>query len=143
MRTRHFLQIPDRIERLEELAYNLKWSWDYRARLLFKRLDPDVWKKVTRMSLDIAAKLPDVTSVDLGGGFKVGRMPGEKTVDMSDVGAHVRLTDFFTYHQPVFEGASQTSLEARVGKLIVGVQTWAARHWPFVDHGLIAVASQR
>src|SRR5262252_4690728 len=44
MRTRHFLQIPDRIERLEELAYNLKWSWDYRARLLFKRLDPDVWK---------------------------------------------------------------------------------------------------
>ncbi len=42
MRTRHFLQIPDRIERLEELAYNLKWSWDYRARLLFKRLDPDV-----------------------------------------------------------------------------------------------------
>src|SRR5499427_5305101 len=43
MRTRHFLQIPDRIERLEELAYNLKWSWDYRARLLFKRLDPDLW----------------------------------------------------------------------------------------------------
>src|SRR5881628_1648183 len=44
MQTRRFPQIPDRIERLEELAFNLRWSWDYRARLLFKRLDPDVWK---------------------------------------------------------------------------------------------------
>ena len=44
MQTRRFPQIPQRIERLEELAYNLKWSWDYRARLLFKRLDPDLWK---------------------------------------------------------------------------------------------------
>ena len=44
MQTRRFPQIPERIARLEELAYNLKWSWDYRARLLFKRIDPDVWK---------------------------------------------------------------------------------------------------
>src|SRR2546427_7637041 len=44
MLIRRFPQIPERIERLEELAYNLKWSWDYRARLLFKRLDPDLWK---------------------------------------------------------------------------------------------------
>jgi starch phosphorylase len=44
MGTRRFPQIPDRIHRLEELAYNLKWSWDYRARLLFKRLDPQLWK---------------------------------------------------------------------------------------------------
>src|SRR4029079_2545414 len=44
MQTRYFPEIPERIARLEELAYNLRWSWDYRARLLFKRLDPDVWK---------------------------------------------------------------------------------------------------
>src|SRR4029453_1475265 len=44
MQTRRFPQTPDRIQRLEELAYNLKWSWDYRARLLFKRLDPDLWR---------------------------------------------------------------------------------------------------
>src|SRR5437867_2051511 len=44
MQKRRFPQIPERIGRLEELAYNLKWSWDYRARLLFKRLDPDLWK---------------------------------------------------------------------------------------------------
>ncbi len=44
MQTRRFPQIPERIQRLEDLAYNLKWSWDYRARLLFKRLDPELWK---------------------------------------------------------------------------------------------------
>lgn len=51
--------------------------------------DPDVWKRVTRMTLEIAAKLPEVRRVNLGGGFKVGRMPHEVSVDMADVGAHV------------------------------------------------------
>ena len=44
----------------------------------------------TRMTLDLAAQLPDVASVNLGGGFKVGRMPEEPSVDLADVGAHVR-----------------------------------------------------
>src|SRR6266542_4439010 len=52
--------------------------------------DPEVWKRVTRMTLDLAAKLPEVRRVNLGGGFKVGRMPDEPTVDFADIGAHVR-----------------------------------------------------
>ena len=28
--------------------------------------------------------------MNLGGGFKVGRMPGEKSADMADVGNHVK-----------------------------------------------------
>ncbi len=52
--------------------------------------DPEVWKRCTRMTLDLAARLPDVRTVNLGGGFKVGRMPGEPSVDMADVGAHVQ-----------------------------------------------------
>jgi diaminopimelate decarboxylase len=52
--------------------------------------DPEVWKRVTRMTLDLAAKLPDVGVVNLGGGFKVGRVAGEATTDLADVGAHVR-----------------------------------------------------
>src|SRR5262249_56110179 len=51
--------------------------------------DPEVWKRATRMTLDLAAKLPAVATVNLGGGFKVGRMPGEKSADMTDVGKHV------------------------------------------------------
>jgi len=32
--------------------------------------DPEVWKRCTRMTLDLAAKLPDVQVMNLGGGFK-------------------------------------------------------------------------
>ncbi len=52
--------------------------------------DPEMWKRVTRMSLDIAEQLPDVTLINLGGGFKVGRMPDEVSTDLQDIGQHVR-----------------------------------------------------
>ena len=52
--------------------------------------DPDVWQRVTRMTLDLAEQLPDVAVVNLGGGFKVRRMPEEPTADLDDVAAHVR-----------------------------------------------------
>ena len=52
--------------------------------------DPEVWKRVARMTLDIVARFPDVAVVNLGGGFKVGRMPEEPSVDLRDVGGHVR-----------------------------------------------------
>jgi diaminopimelate decarboxylase len=53
--------------------------------------DPEIWKRVARMTLDIASQFPDVAIVNLGGGFKVGRMPEEPSADLADVGAHVRL----------------------------------------------------
>jgi len=52
--------------------------------------DPEIWKRVTRMTLDLTAQLPEAGAVNLGGGFKVGRMPEEPTVEMADVGRHVR-----------------------------------------------------
>jgi diaminopimelate decarboxylase len=52
--------------------------------------DPEVWTRCARMTLDLAAELPEVRVVNLGGGFKVGRMPEEPSVDLADVGAHVR-----------------------------------------------------
>ena len=51
--------------------------------------DPEVWKRVARMTLDIVARCADVSVVNLGGGFKVGRMPEEPSVDLIDVGTHV------------------------------------------------------
>jgi len=52
--------------------------------------DPEVWKRVTRMTLDLAAKLPSATVVNLGGGLKVGRMPNEESVNLEEVAFHVR-----------------------------------------------------
>lgn len=36
--------LPNDLERLRELAYNLRWSWDHDAIGLFRRLDPQLWR---------------------------------------------------------------------------------------------------
>ena len=37
-------RLPERIERLAELAHNLYWTWNQGARVLFRRLDPELWE---------------------------------------------------------------------------------------------------
>jgi starch phosphorylase len=39
-------RLPQTLERLRELAYNLFWAWDSVARELFVRVDPDLWENV-------------------------------------------------------------------------------------------------
>ncbi|MDV6235989.1 diaminopimelate decarboxylase [Leptospira ellisii] len=51
--------------------------------------DPEVWRAVAQVSLDIAARFPDCRILDLGGGFKVGRMEDEKTTDFQTIGKPV------------------------------------------------------
>jgi phosphorylase/glycogen(starch) synthase len=36
--------LPEKISRLRELAYNLWWTWNPGARILFSSLDPNVWE---------------------------------------------------------------------------------------------------
>ncbi len=38
--------LPRRLARLEELANNLLYSWDRQTRLLFSRLDPNLWDRI-------------------------------------------------------------------------------------------------
>jgi diaminopimelate decarboxylase len=52
--------------------------------------DPAVWTRVAGLTLEIAARLPDVTTVNLGGGFKVARVPEEHATDLAEVGGAVR-----------------------------------------------------
>jgi diaminopimelate decarboxylase len=77
--------------------------------------DPEVWKRCARMTLDLAAKLPDVQVINLGGGFKVGRMPGEASVDLTDVGAHVRQ-EFLSFRE---RDGRALSLEIEPGTYLV------------------------
>jgi glycogen phosphorylase len=37
--------LPKSLQRLEELAYNLRWAWDYETTALFRRLDSELWEK--------------------------------------------------------------------------------------------------
>jgi diaminopimelate decarboxylase len=51
--------------------------------------DPLVWQKVSAMSLEMVRRFPSVTVLNLGGGYKVARMPEEKATDLQEVGAPV------------------------------------------------------
>ena len=79
--------------------------------------DPEVWKRCARMTLDLVARFPEVATVNLGGGFKVGRMPEEPSVDLSDVGAHIRR-EVEAFHDR--EGRA-LSLEIEPGTFLVAL----------------------
>jgi len=63
--------------------------------------DPDVWKKVSGMSLDIVERFLDaghkIDTLNLGGGYKVGRMKDEESTDLQECGMSVkeRFEDFY------------------------------------------------
>jgi len=51
--------------------------------------DPDKWVVCAKMSLSIAAHLPNVHTLSLGGGFKVGRMANEDSADLVAIGQKI------------------------------------------------------
>lgn len=59
--------------------------------------DPNLWEKVSQISLDLLNFFPDANCLNLGGGFKVARMSYEKNTDVSEVGKRVAasLEDFY------------------------------------------------
>lgn len=87
--------------------------------------DPDTWVKVAQMSLAIAEQLPQVKSLDLGGGFKVGRVPGENTTDLKVCGLAVK--DAFeafahkTSHALRLEIEPGTYVVASAGSIIASI----------------------
>lgn len=48
--------------------------------------DMDVWKKSVDLSLAAASQFDELQTVNLGGGFKVARMPDDPATDISEVG---------------------------------------------------------
>jgi len=63
-----FPYLPDRIEGLGQLAYNLWWSWNPAARMLFKTLDRQAWKESVhnpvRMLREIPPEVLDAASLN-------------------------------------------------------------------------------
>ena len=48
--------------------------------------DPAVWQNATDLSLNLVRAFPSATTLNLGGGYKVGRMDSEKTTDLQEIG---------------------------------------------------------
>lgn len=52
--------------------------------------DPKVWQQVAEMSIGLLARFQEATILNLGGGFKVARMPEEKGADLHSTGLAVK-----------------------------------------------------
>jgi len=51
--------------------------------------DPVIWQSVATRSLSFCAIWPTVQTLNLGGGYKVGRNPDEETTDLIEIGSPV------------------------------------------------------
>src|SRR3569832_2308431 len=66
----HDWNLPDRIARLKDLAYNLWWSWHPEARALFKEMDRTLWAETHHNPVRLLRAVPkarlDVLLADAG-----------------------------------------------------------------------------
>jgi diaminopimelate decarboxylase len=87
--------------------------------------DPEAWKRCARLALGIAAQLPEVMTLNLGGGFKVARMPDETSADLAEIGSAL-LEDFRGFarehgRELRLEIEPGTYLVARAGAIVASV----------------------
>ena len=78
--------------------------------------DPMVWQKVSHMSMDLVSHFPDVHTLNLGGGYKVGRMPDEISTDLQKVGTPVKDA-FIAFKEKT---GRELKLEIEPGTYLVG-----------------------
>ncbi len=87
--------------------------------------DVDVWDRCAELALEVAARLPDVRRVSLGGGYKIARAADEKTTDLHAAleRAQGRIARFEEQcgRQLHLEIEPGTFLVASAGALIAGV----------------------
>lgn len=79
--------------------------------------DPEAWRRTIDGSLSFVERLPDVTSLDIGGGFKIERYEGEPETDIAKV-----MTVF---------GASLRAFQKKTGRAIhleIEPGTWLVGH---------------
>ena len=87
--------------------------------------DPEGWNHCAELSLAIAASLPEVHTLSLGGGFKVARMSYETSADLQVIGPRIveGLEAFYRAHNRKLhlEIEPGTFLVANAGALICSV----------------------
>ena len=61
--------VPCRLERLPELAYNLFWTWRDEIRELFRRLDPELWEATQHNPVRLLRETPNLGAAAEDAGF--------------------------------------------------------------------------
>jgi diaminopimelate decarboxylase len=86
--------------------------------------DPEVWKRCAALTLGIAKQLPDLNRLSLGGGFKVARMPNEKSADLQAIGQALspQIAEFLSARGSVRgRGTNDFQLEIEPGTYLVAL----------------------
>lgn len=88
--------------------------------------DPQQWQEVAELSAGFLNEFPTARRLNLGGGFKVARMPEEKSADLKEIGVRIGqiLEDFAerTGRRIHLELEPGTFLTANVGAILSTVQ---------------------
>ncbi|MFS8120229.1 MAG: hypothetical protein ACMG55_17350, partial [Microcoleus sp.] len=79
--------------------------------------DPKMWGVMIEAALEIAERMPDVTSLDIGGGYKVKRFSDEHEADM------IEIADVFSESLRAFAARTGRKLE-----LEIEPGTWLVAH---------------
>lgn len=63
--------IPERLKPLQELSYNLWFTWNYEVEELFRRMNPDLWEKTRKNPVEFLGRLSldELKSFELDEGF--------------------------------------------------------------------------
>ena len=52
------IKLPENLHRLEDLAYNMWWSWNQSGIELFRKIDPDLWEQVGHNPVRLLQEVP-------------------------------------------------------------------------------------
>ncbi|MBP9738095.1 diaminopimelate decarboxylase [Candidatus Saccharibacteria bacterium] len=74
------------IEQVHEIAEKYQLTINRLHTHIGSGTDPAVWQEVIKISLELIKNFPDALILNLGGGFKVARMPEETGADMQVIG---------------------------------------------------------
>ena len=77
--------------------------------------DPDVWIRAVSLSLHMVRYFEGATHLNLGGGYKVGRIAGETTTDLQAIGEPMRLA----FEDFASETGRRIHLEVEPGSYLV------------------------
>lgn len=78
--------------------------------------DPEVWQRASGLTLDLVRHFKTVDTVNLGGGFKVGRVAGEQTTDLQEIGAPMKAQ----FEAFAADEGRELKLEIEPGTYLVG-----------------------
>ncbi len=105
-------QLPEVTEKASKLGLTINRIHTH----IGSGVDPSAWRATIKNSLDIVDQCPGVKTLDIGGGYKIARMPGEKATDMDEV--------LGLFAEELNEFAKRTGrkirLEIEPGTLLVG-----------------------